>query len=227
EIWQLVEPELGAYIRSRLIQGLVVGALLFPGYWLLGSPYSALMALAGALTCLIPVVGAPLAVTTALLVGLLTGAQIGLFTALYALLVVTIVGVWLAPRLFGQRWNNPVLTTVLLIILASVFGLVGIVMAPPLSVVCQILWRRLVSHRRTTEPATQLSDLLDRQERVQASLQAFEELTPHVVLSSMERLRDLIERAGPILESTAPTAPAAARPLPAAVTGQETIDSRP
>lgn len=208
EIWQLVEPELGAYVRSRFIQGLVVGALLFPGYWLLGSPYSALLALAGAVTCLIPVVGSALAITTALVVGVLTSAQISLFTVLYALLVVTVVGVWIAPRLFGQRWNNPVLTTVLLVILANVFGIVGIFVAPPLSVVCQILWWRLVSHRRSTEPATQLSDLLDRQERVQTSLQALEGVTPHTVLSGMQRLSDLIERAGPILEEVVPQEPA-------------------
>ena len=36
---------------------------------------------------------------------------------------------------------------VLLIALADAFGFVGIIVAPPLSIVCQILWSRLVSHR--------------------------------------------------------------------------------
>jgi len=64
---------------------LLAGLLLGLGYWLLGSPYPALLALAGALACLIPVVGYVLAILPVLLVGLLTGVQLSLFTALYAL----------------------------------------------------------------------------------------------------------------------------------------------
>ena len=59
-IWRTVEPELGAYIRGEVIQSLLVGLLLGLGFWLLGSPYPALLALTGALASLIPVVGAPL-----------------------------------------------------------------------------------------------------------------------------------------------------------------------
>ncbi len=42
-------PDLGAYIRSELVQSLLAGLLLGLGYWLLGSPYPALLALVGAL----------------------------------------------------------------------------------------------------------------------------------------------------------------------------------
>ncbi len=86
-IWRTIEPDIGAYIRSQVIQSLLAGLLLGLGYWLLGSPYPALLALAGALACLIPVVGAVLAVIPPLLVGLLTSVQLSLFTVLYTLVV--------------------------------------------------------------------------------------------------------------------------------------------
>ena len=66
-----------------------------------------------------------------LLVGLLTSVQLSLFTALYALVVLIALGVWVKPRLFNRRWDNPILTVVLLIALADAFGLVGIIVAPP------------------------------------------------------------------------------------------------
>jgi predicted PurR-regulated permease PerM len=59
-IWRTIEPDLGAYIRGEVLQSLLAGLLLGLGYWLLGSPYPALLALAGALVCLIPVVGGDL-----------------------------------------------------------------------------------------------------------------------------------------------------------------------
>ena len=58
-IWRTIEPDLGAYIRSEIIQSLLAALLLGLGYWLLGSQYPVLLALIGALAWLIPVVGAP------------------------------------------------------------------------------------------------------------------------------------------------------------------------
>ena len=200
-IWRTIEPDLGAYIRSEVIQSLLAGLLLGLGYWLLGSPYPALLALVGALACLIPVVGAALAVIPVLLVGLLTSVQLSLFTALYTLVVLIALGVWVKPRLFNRRWDNPILTMVLLIALADAFGLVGIIVAPPLSVVCQILWSRLVSHRAVLGAAAQVSDLKERQARLWATIKAMDEPPLPLVTSSMERLTHLIEKAEPILQA--------------------------
>ena len=59
DIWRTIEPDIGAYIRSQIVQSLLAGLLLGLGYWLLGSPYPALLALTGALACLIPWLGWP------------------------------------------------------------------------------------------------------------------------------------------------------------------------
>ncbi len=206
DIWRTVEPDIGAYIRGEVIQSLLAGLLLGLGYWLLGSPYPALLALAGALACLIPVVGVVLAVIPVLLVGLLTSVQLSLFTAFYALVALIALGVWVKPRLFNRRWENPILTVVLLIALADAFGLVGIIVAPPLSVVCQILWSRLVSRRVVSGAAAQVSDLKERQALVWAAIKAMDEPPPPLVTSSMERLTHLIEKAEPILQAGLPAA---------------------
>jgi hypothetical protein len=174
------------------------------GYWLLGSPYPAFLALAGALACLIPAVGAALVVIPVLLVGLLTSVQLSLFTALYALVVLIALGVWVKPRLFKRRWENPILTVVLLIALADAFGFVGLIVAPPISVVCQILWSRLVSRRAVSGAADQVSDLKERQARVWENIKAMDEPPLELVTSSMERLTQLIEKAEPILQTGLP-----------------------
>jgi len=193
--------------RKQVVHSILAGLLLGLGFWLLGSPYPALLALAGALACLIPVVGIALVVVPVLLVGLLTSVQLGLVTALYALVVLIALGVWVKPRLFNRRWDNPILTVVLLIALADAFGLVGIIVAPPLSVVCQILWSRLVSRRAVSGAAAQVSDLKERQARVWDTIRTMDEPPLPLVTSSMERLTHLIEKAEPILQAALPPEP--------------------
>ncbi len=207
DIWRTIEPDLGAYIRSQVIHSLLAGILLGLGYWALGSPYPALLALAGALTCLVPVVGATLAVISPLLMGLLTGVQLSLFTVLYTLVVLIALGIWVKPRLFNRKWDNPILTLVIVIAMANAFGLLGIVLAPPLSAVCQILWSLLVSHRLSAGAATQLFDLKERRERVLATIKTMDESPLPLVTSSMERLTSLMEKAEPILQAAPTVAP--------------------
>ena len=203
-IWRTIEPDLGAYIRSEVVQSILAAILLGVGYWLLGSPYPALLALIGALAWLIPVVGAPLAMILPLLMGLLTSVQISLFTVLYTLIVLTALQVWIEPHLFKRKWDNPILTLVILLAMADAFGLVGILIAPPLSAVCQILWNLLFSNRSISGAAVQVSDLKDRQARVWDLVKEMDEPPMAMVVSSMERLAQLINKAEPILESVIP-----------------------
>ena len=212
DIWRTVESDIGAYIRSEVFQSLLAGLLLGLGYWLFGSPYPALLALAGALACLIPVVGAALAVIPVILVGLLTSVQLSLITALYALVVLIALGVWVKPRFINRRWDSPILTIALLIVLADAFGLIGIIIAPPVSAVCQILWSHLVSRRAVSGAAAQVSDLKERQVRVWNTIRAMDEPHPPLVVSSMERLTQLIEKAEPILQAGLPAAVLPAEP---------------
>lgn len=199
DIWQTIELDLSVYIRGQIVHSLLAGLLFGLGYWAIGSPYALLLALTGALVCLIPVVGAPLALLAPLLVGLLTGVQLSLWTTLYTLAVLIALGIWVKPRLFKRRRDNPMLTVIILMALADVFGILGIIIAPPLSAACQILWSSLVSRRAVAGSAAQISDLKERQARVWAIIKAMDEPPPPLVTSSMERLTRLLEKAEPVL----------------------------
>ena len=213
DVWQTVESDIGAYIHGQIILSLLVGLLLGLGFWLLGSPYPALLALAGALASLIPVVGPVLVIISVLSVGLLSSVQLSLMTTLYALVVLAALAVWVKPRLFKRNWDNPVLTVVLLLAMADAFGLVGIILAPALSVVCQILWSRLVSRRTAPGATAQVSDLKERHARVLDTIRAMDGPPLALVTSSMERLNQLIEKAEPILQADQPAGePAAGLP---------------
>ena len=207
DIWRTLEHDLGAYTRSEIIQSLLAVLLLGLGYWMLGSQYPALLAVVGAVAWLVPVVGAALAVILPLLLGLLTGAPLSLLTVLYTFLVLIALQVWVEPRLFQRKWDNPILTLVIVLAMADAFGLLGIIVAPPLSVVCQILWNLLINDRLTPETTVQVSDLKERQARLRLTIEEMEGSPPPLVISSMERLDGLLKKAEPVLQAALPQEP--------------------
>ena len=204
-IWRTIEPDIGRYIHGQLIQSLLAGVLFGVGYWLLGSPYPVLLALVGALACLVPVVGAVIALIPPLLVGLLTSVPLSIFLVLYTFIILIAILIWVKPRLGNRRWNNPILTVILLIGLADAFGIIGILIAPPISVVCQVLWSRLVTHRVAAGASAQLSDLHERLTRLRETIGAMDDPQLPLVTSSMERISKLMAEAEPVLQINTPT----------------------
>jgi predicted PurR-regulated permease PerM len=208
DIWQTIEAALGAYVRSEAIQSLLAIVLFVLGYWLLGLPYPVTLALIAALAWLIPVIGAGLAILPVLLIGFLTSAQLGLVGGLYTMAVLIVLQIWVEPRLLKEKWNNPVLTLTLFLAMFDAMGLYGILVSPPLSIVCQILWHRLVSHRSLLGAAERISDLKLRLANLSETIRVMGESPPPLVASSFERLTTLLDNAEPILLEAQPAEPA-------------------
>jgi len=152
-------------------------------------------------------VGVVLALILPLLTGLLINAQLSLSTVLYTLIVFIALEAWVKPRLFIRRQDNPILTIVILITLANAIGFIGIIVAPPLSVACQILWSSLVSRRAVSGAAAQISDLKERQARVWDTIREMDGPPPAALTSRLERLTRLIEKAEPVLQAPQPVEP--------------------
>ena len=207
DIWRTIESTLGAYIRSEIAQSLLAALLLGVGYWLLGSPYPALLALIGGLAWLMPIIGMILAVILPLLIGLLTSVQLSLVTTLYTLIILIIVEVWVEPLLFRRKWDNPILTLVILLAMADAFGWLGLLAASPLSAVFQILWSLLISNRLTSGTEIQASDLKERLAHVEAAIKELDELPHPLLVNAMKRITELLEKADPILQTVSPDKP--------------------
>ena len=207
DIWKTMETEIGAYIRHQIIRSIIIGLLLYFGYWLFGSPFPMFMALVGSLASLVPVVGAALVIISPLLLGLVISVQLSALTVLNTLIVLVALYIWINPQLSNHRWDNPLLDIVLLILLTDAIGMIGIIIAPPLSVICQILWSRLVSHRQASGAAVQVSDLKERLVSIQEIIKEMDEPHLPLITSSMERLFSLILEAEPILRASLPDEP--------------------
>lgn len=144
-IWRGIEGGVGAYIRSEVVQSLLAAILLGLLYSFIGLPYPVLLAVIGALLWLIPWVGAVLAMAPPLLLGFITGPLVGIVAGVTTLVVLLVMEIVIEPRLFNRQRYSSLLIVLLLIALADAYGLIGILVAPPLAAAIQIFFSNILS----------------------------------------------------------------------------------
>jgi hypothetical protein len=123
---------------------------------------------------------------------------LALLTAALTISVLAFLEFIIEPRLFNRRQFSSLLVVVVVLVLADQFGLIGILIAPPLAAVIQIFASQLFrGTMRTTIPqlAQPVSVLDVRLQSVQTLLTAQTIPPTPEVTNLVERLRELITRA--------------------------------
>ncbi len=198
EIWQSIELGLGGYLRSQVIQSVLALILLNVGYQALDLKYPAALALIGTISWLIPWVGVLLAIIPAALVGLSMSPQLGILTIVFTIAILSFLEFVVEPRLFNRRNFSSLLVVIVVLVLADQYGLIGILIAPPIAAVIQILAGELIRAVRqgpAVQVAQPVSILQGRLESVQSSLAAQTEPTAPEITNLVDRLSQLIYRA--------------------------------
>jgi predicted PurR-regulated permease PerM len=211
EIWHKLELTVGAHIRSEAVQSVLAGLLLALCYRLIGLDYPVILALIGAVARLIPWLGFGVAVVPVILIG---GANPGLvvLAVVYTLLVFALLEYVLEPRLFDRRRYSSLLVVLLMLALAELWGLVGVLIAPPLATALQTLFAQFVhqtSAGASGQIVEQIADVEQRLESVREVLSASGSPLPPQTLSLVGRLEKLVERSNEVLEDGRSARPAA------------------
>jgi predicted PurR-regulated permease PerM len=149
-IWGMINRVFSDYIRGQLILGLTVGVMVGLGLLflrLLGFEvrYILLLAIIAGVTELIPIIGPTLGAIPGVLLGFIvpeTGAlQTGLLVLAVYITVQQIENSFLVPRIIGESVGiHPAILTVVLIAMGHIFGLLGVILAAPLSAIARDLF---------------------------------------------------------------------------------------
>jgi predicted PurR-regulated permease PerM len=199
-IWRSVENGVGEYVRSELVQSVLAGLLLWLGYSVLGIRYPTLLALWGGIVRLIPWFGAVIAVLPALLVGLSTSPLLGLLAALYAAGVLLTLQLVIEPRFFPRYKYSSLLIVLFVIALAQAFGFIGVILAPPLAVAVQILFRHLYPLATTTSATETTEQVAGIKERLLQLRRRIQDPRQRETVRLINRLDRLINRATDYLQ---------------------------
>lgn len=205
-IWRLVETEMGAYIRSELIQSVLAGIFLGLMYRFIGLPYPALLALWAGVVWLIPWVGVILALVPAALVGWAVSPLATGLAVVATISVFAFMQIWVEPRLYGRTRISPILVLLVLMVMAQYAGILGMLLAPPVAAAIQILGRQLLFkpavRQVNPELMAQIVDLRSRLATVRLAAQGDQELDSHQALNLFQRVEELIDKSHAMLDTS-------------------------
>jgi hypothetical protein len=172
-----------------------------------------LLATVGALAWFVPWVGMLIAVLAVGLMSLPTLVQVREPTAaitfiagaVYTLVVLSVLEMYVEPRLFNRRRYNSLLIAVVVIGMAEIIGVAGIILGPPLAAALQILLSHVTRRRATgvvSEGARPNESLKLRAEKVEARIAHLENPAPELV-NLAERMTKLVDEAEQLVSSRA------------------------
>jgi predicted PurR-regulated permease PerM len=147
-VWNIIDRSLSAYIRGQVTLGLIIGVAvgvglsvidLVPG---LDIDYILLLAIWAGICELIPMIGAILGGTPGVILAFVIGGPTtGIVVLIMYVVVQQVENNFLVPRIIGDSVGvHPAILTVTLIIGASVFGLLGVVLAAPATAIARDLY---------------------------------------------------------------------------------------
>lgn len=140
EIAQIVNQQIGAYLKGQIILSVILGIMYWPFFLLIGLPFSGILAIAAGILCIIPYIG-PFVV---FLPGLIIALQVSWMMAIKFLIVWFAVqavhGHLVVPRVMGDKLQiHPVTIIFVLLVMAELFGLVGVIFGIPIYCCIKVL----------------------------------------------------------------------------------------
>ena len=160
-IWGLIDRSLSAYIRGQLTLGLIIGLAVGIGLLIIdlipafNVDYILLLAIWAGICELIPMIGAILGGTPAVIIAFYIG---GVPTGIAVLILIVVIqqleNNLLVPRIIGNSVGvHPAILTVTLIVFGSVFGLAGVILAAPTTAILRDLYRYVYRRLSNNTPA--------------------------------------------------------------------------
>ncbi len=142
------------YWYGKFLIGVIAGLTTFVTMKLLGLPYAAPLALFVGITDLIPNIGATLGTIPVVIVGLLEEPWKGVVAGLVLILYQQVENNLITPRIFKETVEiHPFVSVVAVIVFTSLFGIVGALIAVPVTKAIEILFGVLRAGRaRALEP---------------------------------------------------------------------------
>ena len=142
-----MNDQVGSFIRARIAEALIVGAVTWVGLLLIGFPYAALLALFAAITNLIPYIGPVIGAIPALII-IFINSDILFESMNFNILAVSAVyltahildAVFIIPVVVAKIVNLHPVTVVLVIIMgAQLLGVLGMIISIPVASLLKLL----------------------------------------------------------------------------------------
>jgi len=143
-----IELKVGAWVRGELILMFVVGTMTYIGLLLLRVEYALPLAIIAGLLEAVPVIGPVVSSVPAILVALVTNPVSAIGVVLLYIVVQQLENNILVPEIMQAAVGlSPLLVILALFIGASLFGVIGAILAVPTLAISQVIASDIIEHR--------------------------------------------------------------------------------
>lgn len=145
ELLNDLEDRLGQYTVGVVILMVIIGALSYVAYLLIGLPNALFLAILAGLMEGVPTIGPPLAAIPAALVAFSISPTHVLWVIVASIVIQQLENIVLVPRVMGNTVGvHPVVTLLAFLAFTILFGVVGALVAIPLAATLSVLFRRFL-----------------------------------------------------------------------------------
>lgn len=139
-----INHALKGFIAGRMISALLLAVMTLLGFWLIGLPYSLLLAVVGALFNFIPYFGALLGAIPCVIVAFTVSPSMVVWVIVIVVVAQQIEGNLISPYIYGKTISIHPLTTIILLLVAGDFGgILGMILAIPVYMMAKIIVVRI------------------------------------------------------------------------------------
>ncbi|KKW25514.1 MAG: hypothetical protein VE99_C0001G0151 [candidate division Kazan bacterium GW2011_GWC1_52_13] len=133
---------LGAWLRGQILLGIIVGMVVYVGLYFLHIPYALTLALLAGILEIIPVIGPIISAIPAILIALTLSPTTALLVTVFYILVQELENKLLVPKVMQLTVGlHPVTIIIVLLIGAKLMGILGILLAVPVTTMVYIILR--------------------------------------------------------------------------------------
>lgn len=144
ELIDEIEQRVGGYVNGQLLLSVIIGTLSLVAYLIIGLPYAPLLALFVGVMEIIPFIGPIIGAVPALIIGFTVSPVTALWTVVASLIIHQLESNVFGPRVMKRTLGmRPLVTLLALTAFGTLFGVLGAIVALPLTSVVQLLLDRL------------------------------------------------------------------------------------
>jgi predicted PurR-regulated permease PerM len=149
-----IEDRVGGYVAGQGLLSLIIGTLSLVAYWIIGLPFALVLALIVALMEFIPVIGPLIGAIPSIVVALSISPTTALWVVVASLVIHQLESNVFGPRIMKRTLGmRPLVTLVAMTAFGTLFGVLGALVALPLTAIIQLLLERyMLNNSPQTEP---------------------------------------------------------------------------
>jgi len=149
-LWRRINKKIGRWLQGQLLLGFIVGLMTYLGLKIFSMPFTLTLAVIAGVFELIPFVGPIISAIPAVILGFAQSTSLGLFMILLYFVIQQLENHLIVPIVTNKLVGlNPVIVILALIAGGNLAGLVGVLVAIPLTVTITEIFNDFATRKQT------------------------------------------------------------------------------